>query len=154
MDRVEARGIVDGAIDRLIADQPELLDLDVSERALSHQLAVYIANLIPPELRLHTDCEYNRHGADPKRLDLPPRNALDRELRATTVFPDIIVHRRGTDDHNEIVIEVKKPGEDVRYDTLKLQEFRDVLRYRNPAHLVLGRAGDGALVRLVRWQDD
>jgi hypothetical protein len=54
------------------------------------------------------------------------------------VFPDMIVHRRGTDDHNTIVLELKKPGEDLAYDTRKLQQFRDVLRYRHP-HVILGR---------------
>jgi hypothetical protein len=154
MNRNQATEIVEGAIERLIAEQPELLDLDVSERALCHQLAQYIASLVPNNFQLQTDCEYNRHGADPKRLDLPPRDALDREVRATTVFPDIIVHRRGTDDHNEIVLEIKKPGGDVDYDTLKLRQFRDVLHYRNPAHVILGRAWNGQIVREVRWQDD
>jgi len=154
MNRIEAAEIVDAAIDRLIAEQPELLDLDVSERALCHQLAQYITQLVPRELRLKTDCEYNRHGAEAKRLNLPPRRALDREVRARTAFPDIIVHERQTDRHNEIVLEVKKPGEDLAYDTLKLQQFRDFLGYNNPAHVILGRDEFGNLVREVRWQDD
>jgi hypothetical protein len=154
MDRVQAAEIVSAAVDRIVAEQPELLDLDVSERALSHHLAIYIAALVPRDLALHVDAEYNRHGADPKRLRLPRRNALDREVRATTVFPDVIVHRRGTDDHNEIVLEVKKPGEDLDYDTLKLRQFREALRYRNAAHVILGRDDRGVLVRQVVWQDD
>jgi hypothetical protein len=154
VNRDQANEIVGTAIDQLIAEQPELLDLDVSERALCHQLAKYIAVLVPNDLHLQTDCEYNRHGANPKRLDLPPRDALDRELRATTVFPDIIVHRRGTDDHNEIVLEIKKPGGDVDYDTLKLRKFRKVLSYRNPAHVILGRTANGETVRDVIWQDN
>jgi hypothetical protein len=153
MNRGDAETIVNGAIDRLIAEQPELLDMNVSERALCHHLAIYIGQAVPANLGLQTDCEYNRHGADPKRLDLPPRDALDREVRATTVFPDIIVHRRGTDDHNEIVLEFKKPGENGDYDTLKLRQFRDVLRYRNPAHVILGSVR-GRILRRVTWQDD
>ncbi len=154
MTRAEASRIVETAIDRLIAEQPELLDLDVSERALSHQLAVYIARLVPAELRLQTDCEYNRHGAEAKRLDLRHRDASDSELRATTVFPDVIVHRRQTDRCNEIVLELKKSSEDLWYDRQKLRQYRDVLGYRHAAHVILARADDGTTTRDVIWQDD
>jgi hypothetical protein len=39
MERAQVAGIVEAAIDRLIREQPELLDLGVTERALSHHLA-------------------------------------------------------------------------------------------------------------------
>jgi hypothetical protein len=44
---------------------------------------------------------------------------------ATTVVPDIIVHLRGTDDHNLLVLEVKKPGGDLAYDERKLRALRE-----------------------------
>ncbi len=135
----------------LIAEQPALLDLDVTERALSHHLAGYIAQLVPPEYDV--DVEYNRHGGDPKRLNLPPRRARDRELRATTVFPDILVHKRNTDDHNLLVLEMKKPGENMEYDGLKLHAFRNELGYRHTAHVVIGRE-KGDTVREIIWVDD
>lgn len=43
MDRASIAAIVDKALNELIDDQPELLDLGVTERALSHHLANYIA---------------------------------------------------------------------------------------------------------------
>src|ERR1700688_3591375 len=127
MDRAEISAVVEKALDKLIAEQPALLDLDVTERALSHHLALYISRLVPADYDV--DVEYNRHGVDPKRLELPPRNALDRELRATTVFPDILVHKRNTNDHNLLVLEMKKPGEGLKYDQLKLSAFREELGY-------------------------
>jgi hypothetical protein len=151
MDRAEISAAVEKALDKLIAEQPALLDLDVTERALSHHLALYISQLVPAEYDV--DVEYNRHGVDPKRLELPPRDALDRELRATTVFPDILVHKRNTDGHNLLVLEMKKPGEDRTYDELKLRAFRRELRYQYTAHVVIGRE-DGILVREVIWIDD
>jgi hypothetical protein len=151
MDRAEISTVVERALDALIAEQPALLELDVTERALSHHLALYISRLVPAEYDV--DVEYNRHGVDPKRLELPPRNALDRELRATTVFPDILVHKRNTDDHNLLVLEMKKPGEDMEYDGLKLRAFRRELRYRHTAHVVLGR-NNGDTVREIIWVDD
>lgn len=152
MDRGEISAVVDKAIDRLVAEQPALLDLDVTERALSHHLAIYIAALVPAEYDV--DVEYNRHFGDPKRLNLPPRKARDRELRATTVFPDILVHKRNTDKQNLLVLELKKPGEDLAYDDLKLQAFRKELGYPHTAHVILGRGSVGQVVREVKWVDN
>jgi hypothetical protein len=102
---------------------------------------------------LDVDVEYNRHFADPKRLYLPPRRALDRELRATTVFPDIFVHKRNTDASNLLVLEVKKPGEDLAYDEVKLRAFRRELGYVHTGHVILGNDSEGRLVREVVWLD-
>ena len=151
MKRDEIPKIVEKALDRLIAEQPVLLDLGVTERALSHHLAQCISALVPAVYDV--DVEYNRHFADSKRLNLPPRKALDRELRATTVFPDILVHCRNTDEKNLLVLELKKPGEDLEYDELKLRAFRNELGYPHTAHVILGRNGNGEIVREVKWVD-
>jgi hypothetical protein len=151
MDRPEITKVVESAVSRLVEEQPLLLELDVAERSLSHHLALYLAQGVPAEYDV--DVEYNRHGIDPKRLDLPPREACDRELRATTVFPDILVHKRNTDTANLLVLEVKKPGEPLEYDTLKLRAFRRELGYQHTGHLVLGLDAQGALVRQLRWVD-
>lgn len=151
MTRDQAHHLVNRAIDALVENEPELLELGVTERALAHQLAVYIARDVPKPLSV--DCEYNRHFGDPKRLRLPPRKAIDREVRATTVFPDIIVHERDTDDQNYVVLELKKPGEELGYDELKLRAFREELGYAHTAHLVLGLDRLGRLVRDLLWVD-
>jgi hypothetical protein len=153
MTRDEAAALIDTAIDRLLLHDLPLLDLDVTERALSYKLAHYIAlseAIRPP---LSVDCEYNRHFGDPKRLKLPPRKAIDREVRATTVFPDILVHERNSQENNLLVLELKKPGDDIAYDELKLLAFRREFRYHHTAHLILGLAGDGTVVRQVQWVD-
>lgn len=152
MSRDEISAIVERALDRLIEEQPALLDLDVTERALSHHLAQYISSFVPGGYDV--DVEYNRHFADPKRLNLPPRKACDHELRATTVFPDILVHCRNTDKKNLLVLELKKPGEGLEYDELKLRAFRAELNYPHTAHVILGRTGNGEIVREVRWVDN
>lgn len=85
---------------------------------------------------------------------LPPRRAFDRELRATTVFPDIIIHQRNSDEHNLIVLEVKKPDEDLAYDQRKLRAFRRELGYAHAAHVILGRNDEGAVIRQIIWTDD
>lgn len=151
MDRSHIAAIVERALGQLIAEQPALFDLDVTERALSHHLAIYLAAIVPGGYDV--DVEYNRHGAVPKRLNLPPRDALDRELRATTVFPDILVHNRSTDKDNLLVLELKKPGESLEYDELKLRAFRDQLGYEHTAHVIVGRDARGQIIREVIWSD-
>lgn len=151
MDRETITKVVDLALDRLINEQGELLDLDLSERALTHHFARILAELIPG--KFDVDVEYNRHGSDPKRLNLRPRTALDRELRATTVFPDVIVHRRNTDEFNLLVIEVKKPGESVEYDSMKLKAFRTELHYSHAAHVIIGRTSSGKIMKEISWVD-
>ena len=153
MTRDEVAALVETAIDQLLLHDLPLLDLDVTERALSYKLAHYISlsDAIRPPLSV--DCEYNRHFGDPKRLNLPHRKAIDREIRATTVFPDIIVHERNSQENNLLVLELKKPGEDIAYDEFKLLAFRRELGYPHTAHVILGLADDGAIVRQVQWVD-
>jgi hypothetical protein len=152
MTHDDAFALVNSAIDSLVEHDLELFELDVTERSLAHQLARYMSTRVDPVLSV--DCEYNRHFADPKRLHLPPRNTTDRDIRATTVFPDIIVHERNTDTRNFLVLELKKPNESIEYDELKLRAFRRELGYRHAAHVILGRGRDGKIIREVRWVND
>ncbi len=74
----------------------------------------------------HSDCEYNRKGFnDPKWLDGYPGRTSTRDSKGSTTFPDIIVHLRGVDLANLLVIEVKKstnPEKD-ELDQWKLNKF-------------------------------
>jgi hypothetical protein len=71
---------------------------------MSHRIAIYLEQEM---LSYDVDCEYNRDGFDVKRLQLAscPTSADNDE--AVTVFPDIIVHRRGNNDHNLLVVEIQ-----------------------------------------------
>lgn len=151
MPHEEVSALVETAIDLLIEHEPELLTLGVTERTLSFHLARYLTDLVPAGYNV--DCEYNRHFDDPKRLNLPRRTALDREMRATTVFPDVLVHKRNTDKYNLLVLELKKPGEDIEYDEIKLRAFRNELHYTYAAHVIVGRQKNGQVIRQVIWID-
>lgn len=153
MTRQEAKNLVTMAMDLVIEKEYELLDLKVSERALSHQLARYISICLDSDY-LSVDCEYNRQLESTKRLGLPPRTPEEGEIRATTVFPDIVVHRRNSNECNWIVLELKKPEESIDRDRLKLNAFRRELGYKHAAHLVLGMDKSGRLVRTLEWVDD
>lgn len=60
------------------------------------------------------------------------------DTEARTVYPDIIIHHRGTDD-NLVVIEIKKTTsqEANDFDRRKLLAFREQLRYCHAVALLL-----------------
>jgi hypothetical protein len=114
-----------------------LIALDPSERSLTHRLAIRIEAEFPG---WDVDCEYNRAGSVPKQLArLTLVNVAPNEPDAVTVFPDIIVHRRGSDGPNLLVVEAKKAtsGTDAAYDRAKLKGYKEELGYRFAAFVVL-----------------
>ncbi|WP_155864539.1 hypothetical protein [Deinococcus ficus] len=123
----------------------------VAERSVTHSIAVYL-HLAFPDLQV--DCEYNRNGARPKYVDIPsahltpsarkPYREKAMKKRAkrvttkkaieqwttfrTTTYPDILIHERGTNDRNLLVIEVKMAGDGrgedgASVDVAKLRAF-------------------------------
>ena len=104
MIREQATALVNSASDQLVQNDSALLDLRVTERSRSYRLAHHMALSEAVRPPLAVGCEYNRHFGDPKRLKPPPRNSLDCEICATTVFPDILVHERNTDANNIVVL--------------------------------------------------
>jgi len=122
------------AIHEFTQDDGELLNLDANERSISHKLAEHLQRHFSD---LKVDCEYNRHGNDVKRLQYPhtyPKGPIKwDDLDAKTVFPDIVIHKRGTDECNRLVIEIKKSNSapDFRIDEEKLQAFtKDQYNYQ------------------------
>lgn len=116
------------AIYRLALYDAELLSIDVNERAITHQLARYVQDEFE---EWNVDCEYNRDQHEVKRLRLGVGPTSTDDTNVQTVYPDIIVHHRGTVD-NLLVIEVKKstnPGSD-ELDKRKLRAFQEQLCYR------------------------
>jgi len=110
-----------------------LLDINASERSISHKLAEHLQKQFR---HLNVDCEYNRHRNDIKRLQFPnDSSARMNDLEARTVFPDIIVHERGNDGNNLLVIEIKKSNSGLNhfYDYEKLKAFTS-----NPYHYKCG----------------
>lgn len=139
------------AVDDLCSLDEYLLAADVSERSLSHMLAVRLWVRLP---NFDIDCEYNRDGFSTKKLMLSDRTTQDDALDAVTVFPDIVVHKRGRQDHNLLVLEMKKAASSVShdYDIEKLVAFKNELQYRYAAHIVIGYTRAGLFVREVKWQ--
>ena len=116
-----------------------------SERAIAHRLAVYLEcelrdeGIVEDGGLISVDCEYNRHLDGMKTHRIPeklirivedakrkPKPISDDEgFFVFSIAPDIIVHHRGEDDLNLLVIELKKSTnvEILEYDDLKLKCF-------------------------------
>ena len=127
-----------------------------SERAIAHRLAVYLEcglrseGIVEDGGLISVDCEYNRHLDGMKTHRIPeeliiivekakrnPKPISDDEgFYVFSIAPDIIVHHRGEDDLNLLVIELKKTTnhEIPKYDDLKLRCFtkegRDAYAYQ------------------------
>ncbi|HIK41546.1 hypothetical protein [Thermoleptolyngbya sp. M55_K2018_002] len=123
MERKEVEEILQEALELLKEHDSYLFRVDANERSFTHKLAGYLqAGFQTRNLELHVDCEYNRSQGDHKKLILEQeiRNRLSKVLEesgglpgyddtnAKTVYPDIIVHKRGDNENNLLVIEVKK----------------------------------------------
>jgi hypothetical protein len=130
LDRADVEERVRAALDTLLEQDGFLLFADVNERSITHRLAMYLQSLFP---EWNVDCEYNRDGHDPKELDLPVSGANEYDTDATTVYPDIIVHKRDS-QNNLLVIEAKKSTSsrrDIQFDLVKLEQYRRQLRYEH-----------------------
>jgi len=135
----EIAACVDRAIEKLMVNDAELLDINVNERSVSHKLAEYLQQEFTG---WNVDCEYNRKMRNLKTLNVSYEGVTDQDTVAKTVFPDIIVHHRQTDD-NLLVIEMKKEGMDTNKDEAKLKAFtRHRYAYRFGLLLVLEQHND------------
>ena len=74
------------------ADEPVKNDEHVSELSISHKLSHYLELFVT---EYHVDCEYNRNVADKKSMG------------ESRIRPDIIIHKRGNNEKNFVVIEIK-----------------------------------------------
>ena len=139
---------LEASLDKLILAEREIITNDINESSISHRLANYLEPHFPG---WNVDCEYNRNHDDPKRLQIQRRNIESDDTQATTVFPDIIIHRRGTDD-NLVVIEMKKTTsqESDSYDIGKLNAFKEQLGYQF-AIFIKVRTGGAAGIEKVDW---
>lgn len=117
---------IEKLLNEFVTEEQELLEVDASEQAISNKLARKF------ELVSHgwnVDCEYNRDQGDIKTLKYALSESGD--VKERNVVPDIIVHRRKTND-NLLAVEVKKVNnrENRFKDESKLKAFRAQLGYK------------------------
>jgi hypothetical protein len=136
---------VNRALETLCKRDSLLLDVDANERSITHWFACYLQHEFP---EWDVDCEYNRHMDETKRLKLVSKDVKTDDTLGQTVYPDIIVHKRRT-DQNLLVIEVKKSTSTVKDDNdiQKLIAFKRELGYVNTLFLKIhtGYKGNGTI---------
>jgi hypothetical protein len=127
MTRDEVMRRLHSAYDAMITDDLTLFEVDANERSLTHKLAEHLQSEFPD---WDVDCEYNRDGHDKKRLSWSATNVRTDDTDGKTVFPDVIVHHRMSDD-NLIVIEAKKSTTfAMDDDERKLEAYKSQLDYQ------------------------
>jgi hypothetical protein len=139
MEQEKLKEIIHLSVQELKSNHFFLLEKanDVTEKSVSTKLASIIEKYFGETYDV--DVEWNRmedkHGKYvPKRLDVPNNNLVQ---------PDIIVHKRGNNDDNLLIIEVKmtwkSKGKD--FDLIKIPAYLDILHYKHGLYLELGESG-------------
>lgn len=122
----------------LLSEDKWLLENNISERSISHKLAEHLQGLFKA---FNVDCEYNGSVGQPNekkkitilKEQLANLGLLNKDEKADeetdttqrSVFPDIIVHSRRTQESNICVIEIKKDTSTIsnEYDFIKLNAY-------------------------------
>ncbi len=129
------------ALERLHNEDQFLLDKDLCERCIMHKLAEKMAMLFP---EYDVDCEYNRDtpGKAKKEIEVIKTDCAEEEepyYQIHSSYPDIVVHERGDNDNNLLVIEMKIKND---ADTLDLEKLIGLTEFeqleRNHFHYQLG----------------
>jgi hypothetical protein len=143
LDRNQLEEIVRSCLHELYNQDGQILAQDVGERTICGRLAML---MVPKFPGLSVDIEYNRKGLglEPKDIEMPNENG---DLTTSKVFPDIIVHERGDNLRNILVVEVKKSTNPIsdEHDHAKLRALCWQLRYRNGLFLRLSTGPDANL---------
>lgn len=141
---------VGAACDQLVKRDRPLFERNVNERSFSHKFAMYLQREIEAwKEGWDVDCEFNRDAQDTgedyaKQLQLV--NKIDSlstsvcDEHAKTVFPDVIIHRRGQ-GNNLLVVEMKKntaSKTELAFDKLhKLPAYVNQLGYKSSVFILI-----------------
>lgn len=89
--------IIKKSLDKLYANDKYLIIRRVSERDIVHRFAHYFENYMQDTdiESYNVDCEYNRNAYEIKQVN------------GKYVYPDFIVHKRGNNENNLLIIEFK-----------------------------------------------
>ncbi|KYJ86641.1 hypothetical protein [Sulfurovum riftiae] len=138
MGKSEIKKIIDYVLVKLLKNDSDILEIDINERTISHRFAVYLEKYFDD---WSVDCEYNRDHDNKKTLNIDPSSIETNDTNAQTVFPDIIVHKRRTDE-NLLVIEMKKStntnSDNRDKDIKKLRAFKRELNYQFAVFINIG----------------
>ena len=133
MNKTQLINILETAKKAFLEKDVYLLEVEANERSLTHKFGEHLQAVIGDSWDV--DCEYNRRGFDTKTIyatDIVGGWVKTDDLSAKTVYPDIIVHKRGPGGPNLLVIEAKKNAtdKDEENDNKKLALIQEQYGYR------------------------
>ena len=159
----EIKDRLNKSLNKLYIKDWYLLRYNVHERSITHKLAEYLQELFPD---YDVDCEYDRdidnadgnfkkqiHGIVTEELrkrknsiiTIPQDGWIDNDKLEEYIndlrrnfYPDIIVHKRGTNSHNLLIIEAKKANVNVDFDKKKLTAYTKIDFIGNRLNYKLG----------------
>ncbi len=159
------------ALQELLQRDRYLLEHDINERTIAHRLAIYLEGRFEG---FNVDCECNGNvdaengrkyvhvlKAKARQLHLPGIHAGDDDLERRSVYPDVIVHRRGLNGsaNNLLIVELKKSSnpDQGNWDAEKLVRFTSG-EYENSFNYACGAfarliVGDNPSVSAEWYQD-
>ena len=118
----------------------------VGERTIVFRFAYYMQKMIEEDtdLSMHNfDCEYNRNGVNKKELPSFPDG----------VYPDIILHNRGNNDNNLLVIEVKTYwNNNTGKDEKKIKELMSKdgkYKFKHGVSLLIGKTREETIIKFL-----
>ena len=134
-------GLID-ALRRLYLNDAYLVHIKAHERSITFRLGMYLQQIFTS---WNVDCEYNRNfytGNNSKMISISLDcqkhyncNVCEKKCNGCTVFPDIIIHRRRT-ENNLLIIEAKTnkhlESDEVKKDIVKIEQYvaDNVLAYK------------------------
>ncbi|MCZ2075579.1 MAG: hypothetical protein HUU41_02950 [Bryobacteraceae bacterium] len=152
MDMHEIQARVSAALGSFVATDRYLLEYDLSERCISARIALHLQPLFPDHF---VDVEYNRVGQPPKRLAISEDCANYRNKKGEALaVPDVIVHRRGPEGPNLLVMEFKKTSNPDGFDCdrQRIAAFKEQLGYRFGALVECETRRDREPdIRVIEW---
>ncbi len=141
MQKKEIENILEKAKRTFLQNERTLLENNANERSITHKFAEHLQQILGTDWSV--DCEYNRFGSDQKMIEeikyIPSvgKHVATDEIKSRTVYPDIIVHKRGEAGPNLLVIEAKKDAtpEERKGDVQKLKLIKEQYHYAFSAFL-------------------
>ena len=158
------RSALDAALNLLCqpSNDAYLLQIDASERSITHRLAIHLESEVETwGEHWNVDCEYNRDANADDDFYKKIINATEFEVRYSNsidgehthfVFPDIIVHKRDT-EQNLLIVEIKKStSKDAgAFDRkVKIPAYVEQLKYQFAAFVEL-KIYDPIGYKIVEW---
>jgi len=140
----EIKGAIESAVGQLYQQDFSLVERQAHERSCAFRFGLYFTEIIAQtefgdDAELTLDFDYNRNLRNVKNM-----RGFNRRHG---IFPDIILHHRGFNDKNIVVIEFKGHWSNHGRDDEKLRGFTH--QEENDYHY-----GLGVFVRLGRTLDD